>query len=135
MTGTRAKAGTATDPDSREGGEGGAAAEWFKTLMLDRGQLARIRGEAIKVYLVLLELGGGRPGRIVTVSGAELSRRTWLSGPTVSECLVRLESLGLVAALETKPGRAKSYRVSDPRGGGPGSGAAPPDAGRERKQT
>ena len=34
--------------------------DWVKSVLFDRGYLARIRGEAIKVYLVMLEACGGR---------------------------------------------------------------------------
>ena len=35
--------------------------DWVKTVLIDRGYLAKIRGEAIKVYLAILEACGGVP--------------------------------------------------------------------------
>ena len=35
--------------------------DWVKSVLFDRGYLARIRGDAIKVYLVMLEASGGSP--------------------------------------------------------------------------
>ena len=40
--------------------------DWVQSVLFDRGYLARIRGEAIKVYLVMLEACGGMPDRSVT---------------------------------------------------------------------
>src|SRR4051812_42703018 len=57
--------------------------DWVKSVLFDRGYLARIRGDAIKVYLVMIESSGGRPDRSVTVSLNQLMRRTRLSCPTV----------------------------------------------------
>ena len=42
--------------------------DWVKTVLFDRGYLARIRGEAIKVYLAIIEACGGVPDRSVTMS-------------------------------------------------------------------
>ena len=42
--------------------------DWVKTVLFDRGYLARIRGEAIKVYLAIIEASGGQPDRSVTIS-------------------------------------------------------------------
>ena len=36
-----------------------AQADWVKTLLFDRGYLSQIRGEAIKVYLVIIEACNG----------------------------------------------------------------------------
>ena len=36
--------------------------DWLKSVLFDRGYLARIRGEAIKVYLVMVEACGGHAG-------------------------------------------------------------------------
>ncbi len=65
--------------------------DWVKTVLFDRGYLARIRGEAIKVYLAIIEASGGLPDRSVTISLSRLMRRTQLSCPTVIDCLARLE--------------------------------------------
>ena len=50
--------------------------DWVKTVLFDRGYLARIRGEAIKVYLAIIEACGGMPDRSVTISLSLLTRRT-----------------------------------------------------------
>ena len=42
--------------------------DWVKTVLFDRGYLPRIRGEAIKVYLAVIEACGGLPDRSVTIS-------------------------------------------------------------------
>jgi hypothetical protein len=88
--------------------------DWVKTVLFDRGYLARIRGEAIKVYLAILEACGGRPDRSVTISLSRLMSRTRLSCPTVIECLARLEDLGLVVSTTRQRGKVKTYYVSDP---------------------
>ena len=46
--------------------------DWVKTVLFDRGYLARIRGEAIKVYLAIIEACGGLPDRSVTISLSHL---------------------------------------------------------------
>ncbi len=89
--------------------------DWVKTVLFDRGYLARIRGEAIKVYLAIIEACGGLPDRSVTISLSRLMSRTRLSCPTVIECLARLEDLGLVVSTTRQRGKVKTYYVSDPR--------------------
>ena len=42
--------------------------DWVKTVLFDRGYLARIRGDAIKVYLAIIEACGGLPDRSVSIS-------------------------------------------------------------------
>ena len=88
--------------------------DWVKSVLFDRGYLARIRGEAIKVYLVMLEACGGQPDRSVTISLSQLTRRTRLSCPTVIDGLARLEELGLVVSTTHERGKVKTYYVSDP---------------------
>ena len=88
--------------------------DWVKNVLFDRGYLARIRGEAIKVYLVMLEACGGTPDTSVTISLSELTRRTRLSCPTVIEGLARLEELGLVVSTTHERGKVKTYYVPDP---------------------
>lgn len=88
--------------------------DWLKTVLIDRGYLARIRGEAIKVYLVILAACGGMPDRSVTLSLSQLMAKTRLSCPTVIECLARLEQLGLVVSTTHQRGKVKTYYVSDP---------------------
>jgi hypothetical protein len=88
--------------------------DWVKSVLFDRGYLARIRGDAIKVYLVILEACGGQPDRSVAVSLNQLMRRTRLSCPTVIESLARLEELGLVVSTTHERGKVKTYYVSDP---------------------
>lgn len=88
--------------------------DWVKSVLFDRGYLARMRGDSIKVYLVMLEASGGRPDRSVTLSLRELMSRTELSCPTVIDGLMRLEDLGLVVSTTRTRGRVKTYYVSDP---------------------
>jgi hypothetical protein len=87
---------------------------WLKSVLFDRGYLARIKGEAIKVYLVMVDACGGVPDRSVSLSLRELTERTRLSCPTVIESLARLESLGLVVSTTHERGKVKTYYVSDP---------------------
>jgi replication initiation and membrane attachment protein DnaB len=88
--------------------------DWLKSVLIDRGYLARIKGEAIKVYLVFLEACGGTPDQSVTLSLSQLMDRTDLSCPTVIESLSRLEALGLVVSTTHQRGRVKTYYVPDP---------------------
>ena len=88
--------------------------DWLRTVLFDRGYLAKIKGEAIKVYLAVLDACGGQPGTSVTVSLRQLMARTHLSCPTVVESLSRLESLGLVVSTTRQRGKVKTYYVSDP---------------------
>ena len=88
--------------------------DWIQSVLFDRGYLARIKGEAIKVYLVLVEAGGGQPDRSVRMSLNQLMGRTQLTCPTVQEALANLERLGLVVSTTREPGRAKTYYISDP---------------------
>ena len=93
--------------------------DWVKSVLFDRGYLARIRGDAIKVYLAIIEACGGVPDRSVTISLNLLMQRTKLSCPTVIESLARLESLGLVVSTTHQRGKVKTYYVSDPPAGVP----------------
>ena len=88
--------------------------DWVKSVLFDRGYLSRIRGEAIKVYLIMLEGCGGAPDQSVTISLSQLTRRTRLSCPTVIESLSKLEDLGLVVSTTHERGKVKTYYVSDP---------------------
>jgi hypothetical protein len=88
--------------------------DWLRSVLFDRGYLARIRGEAIKVYLVMVEACGGLPHRSVTLSLNQLMARTELSCPTVIESLARLETLGLVVSTTRERGKVKTYYVPDP---------------------
>ncbi len=88
--------------------------DWVKSVLFDRGYLARIRGEAIKVYLAMLEASGGEPDKSVTISLSQLMDRTQLSCPTVIESLLRLENLGLVVSTTHERGKVKTYYISDP---------------------
>jgi pyocin large subunit-like protein len=90
------------------------SAEWLRSVLIDRGYLARIKGEAIKVYLVMIDACGGVPDRSVTVSLKQLMDRTHLSCPTVIESLARLEELGLVVSTTHQRGKVKTYYVPDP---------------------
>lgn len=91
-----------------------AQTDWVKSVLFDRGYLARIRGDAIKVYLVMLEACGGEPDRSVTISLSQLTARTRLSCPTVVDGLARLEELGLVVSTTRQRGKVKTYYVPDP---------------------
>jgi DNA-binding MarR family transcriptional regulator len=88
--------------------------DWLKSVLFDRGYLARIPGETIKVYLVMISACGGVPDRSVTISLRQLTERTKLSSPTVVDSLARLELLGLVVSTTKGRGRVKTYYVSDP---------------------
>ncbi len=89
-------------------------ADWVKTVLFDRGYLARIRGEAIKVYLVIIQACEGVADRSVTISLNQLMKRTQLSCPTVIESLGRLEELGLVVSTTHQRGKVKTYYVPGP---------------------
>jgi hypothetical protein len=93
--------------------------DWVRTVLFDRGYLARIRGDAIKVYLAIIEACGGVPDRSVTISLNLLVKRTHLSCPTVIESLARLEDLGLVVSTTRQRGKVKTYYVSNPPAGVP----------------
>jgi pyocin large subunit-like protein len=88
--------------------------DWLRHVLFDRGYLARIKGEAIKVYLVIVQACEGRPDRSVQVSLSQLMERTKLSCPTVIESLTRLEELGLVVSTTRERGKTKTYYVPDP---------------------
>jgi Bacterial regulatory protein, arsR family len=89
-------------------------ADWVKTMLFDRGYLSRIRGEAIKVYLVIIEACNGLSDRSVTISLSQLMKRTHLSCPTVIDSLAQLEELGLVASTTHERGKVKTYYVPGP---------------------
>jgi len=91
-----------------------AQTDWVKTLLFDRGYLAKIRGEAIKVYLIIIEACDGLPDQSLTISLSELMQRTGLSCPTVIESLTRLEKLGLVVSTTRQRGKVKTYYVPGP---------------------
>lgn len=88
--------------------------DWLRSVLFERGYLARIKGEAIKVYLIMIEACGGLPDASVTLSLRELMDRTRLSCPTVIDSLARLEALGLVVSTTRRKGRVTTYYVSDP---------------------
>jgi len=88
--------------------------DWVQSVLFDRGYLARIRGEAIKVYLAVIEAGGGEPDRSVTISLNQLTARTRLSVPTVIDSLTQLERLGLVVSTTRQRGKVKTYYIADP---------------------
>jgi Bacterial regulatory protein, arsR family len=89
-------------------------ADWVRTVLFDRGFLSRIRGEAIKVYLVIIEACDGLPDRSVTISLNQLMKRTQLSCPTIIESLSKLEELGLVVSTTHERGKVKTYYVPGP---------------------
>jgi pyocin large subunit-like protein len=88
--------------------------DWLKSVLFDRGYLARIKGESIKVYLVMVQACGGQPDRSVTLSLSQIMARTELSCPTVIDGLARLEELGLVVSTTHQRGKTKTYYVPDP---------------------
>src|SRR5438309_10838378 len=88
--------------------------DWLRSVLFDRGYLARIKGETIKVYLVVLQACDGRPDRSVTLSLRQLMERTQLSCPTILESMGRLEDLGLVVSTTHQRGKVKTYYVADP---------------------
>ena len=91
-----------------------ATDDWLRSVLFERGYLAKIKGEAIKVYLVMVEACGGLPDASVTLSLRQIQDRTRLSCPTVIDSLSRLEGLGLVVSTTKQRGRVKTYYVSDP---------------------
>ncbi|MHB1787500.1 MAG: hypothetical protein ACYCS7_15460 [Acidimicrobiales bacterium] len=88
--------------------------DWVKMVLFDRGYLALIKGEAIKVYLAIIQACDGIPDRSVTISLGVLARRTRLTSPTVIESLSRLERLGLVVSTTRQRGKVNTYYVSAP---------------------
>jgi DNA-binding MarR family transcriptional regulator len=88
--------------------------DWLKSVLFDRGYLARIKGEAIKVYLVVVQACGGQPDRSVSLSLSQIMARTRLSCPTVIDGLARLEEAGLVVSTTHERGKVKTYYVPDP---------------------
>ena len=90
--------------------------DWLQSVLFERGYLARIKGESIKVYLVIVAACGGRPDCSVRMSLRELMAQTRLSCPTVIESLSRLEQLGLVVSTTRERGKVKTYYVPDPPG-------------------
>jgi hypothetical protein len=91
-----------------------AQTDWLKSVLFDRGYLPRIRGEAIKIYLAVVEACGGCPDRSVSLSLSQLQARTGLSCPTVIDALARLENIGLVVSTTRQRGKVKTYYVPDP---------------------
>jgi len=88
--------------------------DWLRSVLIDRGYLGRIKGDAIKIYLVMLEACGGVPDQSVTISLKQLMAQTRLSCPTVIDSLTRLERLGLVVSTTHERGKVKTYYVPDP---------------------
>jgi hypothetical protein len=88
--------------------------DWVRRVLFEQGYLARIPGDAIKVYLAMIEACGGLPDRSVTISLKVIMRRTHLSCPTVIDSLTRLEELGLVVSTTHQRGKVKTYYVADP---------------------
>ena len=88
--------------------------DWLRSVLIDRGYLARIKGEGIKIYLVMVEACGGIPDQSVTMSLKQIMARTRLTCPTVIDGLARLESLGLVVSTTHERGKVKTYYVPDP---------------------
>lgn len=109
-------------PLESETPEGGVhvQSDWLQSVLFDRGYLALIKGEAIKVYLAVVEATGGVPDRSVTLSLRHFQERTRLSAPTIIESLARLEKLGLVVSTTRQRGRIKTYYVADPPKSAPG---------------
>ena len=89
-------------------------ADWVQTILFKQGYLARIRGEAIKVYLAIIETCGGLPDRSVTISLNQLMKRTGLSCPTIIDSLAQLAELRLVVSTTHQRGKVKTYYVPGP---------------------
>jgi hypothetical protein len=88
--------------------------DWVQTILFKQGYLARIRGEAIKVYLVIIESCGGLPDSSVTISLNQLMKRTGLSCPTVIDSLAQLADLHLVVSTTRQRGKVTTYYVPGP---------------------
>lgn len=88
--------------------------DWVKYVLFDRGYLALIRGDAIKLYLVMLQESGGIPDKSITLSLNQLMKKTHLTCPTVIDGLARLEELGLVVSTTRQRGKVTTYYVADP---------------------
>ena len=88
--------------------------DWVKCVLFDRGYLALIRGDAIKLYLVMLQESGGEPDKSITLSLNQLMKKTHLTCPTVIDGLARLEELGLVVSTTRQRGKVTTYYVADP---------------------
>lgn len=88
--------------------------DFVKDVLFDRGYLALIRGDAIKLYLVMLQESGGVPDKSVTLSLNQLMKKTRLTCPTVIDGLARLEGLGLVVSTTRQRGKVTTYYVADP---------------------
>lgn len=84
---------------------------WVRHLLFDRGYLASMKGESIKVYLTLLTACGGEPGRSVSMSLRSIQEATNLSCPTVIESLSRLEKLGLVVSTVRGSRKGNTYYI------------------------
>lgn len=91
-----------------------ARTDWLRSVLFERGYLARIKGETIKVYLIVLQECDGQPDRSVTLSLRQLMERTQLSCPTILESMNRLEELGLVVSTTRQRGKVRTYYVADP---------------------
>ena len=91
-----------------------AKTDWLQSVLFERGYLAQIKGEAIKVYLVIVAACGGEPDRSITLSLSQIQGRTGLSCPTVIDALQRLERLSLVVSTTHQRGKVKTYYVPDP---------------------
>jgi DNA-binding MarR family transcriptional regulator len=88
--------------------------DWLKSVLFERGYLARLKGETVKVYLAIVAAADGQPDQSVTISLSQLGDRTNLSTPTIVASLARLEKLGLVVSTTRRRGKVTTYYVSDP---------------------
>ena len=88
--------------------------DWLQSVLFDRGYLSRIKGEAIKVYLAVVEAADGQGDCSVRLSLNTLMRRTGLSCPTVIDALARLEAVGLVVSTTRERGKTRTYYLPDP---------------------
>lgn len=96
--------------------------DWLSAVLFERGFLAKLKGEAIKVYLVMVEDSGGKSDASITLSLSEIMHRTKLSCPTVIDALARLEMLGLVVSTNRRRGRTTTYYIPNPLKTPPSSG-------------
>ncbi|MFM1803070.1 MAG: hypothetical protein RJA81_2422 [Planctomycetota bacterium] len=93
---------------------GSGVHDWVRELLFDKGYLAAMKGESVKVYLTILSACGGEPGRSVTISLKSIQDATNLSCPTVIDSLSRLENLGLVVPTTHRAGRTNTYYIPGP---------------------
>ena len=107
--------------------------DWVQSVLFDRGYLSRIRGEAIKVYLVVIEAGGGEPDRSVTISLNQLTADPAVDADGDRQSgAARGSGLG---GLDDPPARQGEDLLHRRPPGTPGELRAATGAARERRPT